>query len=84
MDDTKFTGAFTFPDPANPDGRQFGLVGGTVAPSADRSVAIMLRTEGTLIRCETVDAGIRIDLPADLLRAMLPVLTRCMAALDTL
>lgn len=82
MDETKFTGAFTFPDPADPSKRQFGMVAGTVDTSGDESVAIILRTEGTTITWEIVDAGIRINAPARLIRAMLPVIAKCLTELD--
>lgn len=84
MDEPRFTGVFTFPDPADPDRRQFGMAAGSLESAAARTVTIILRTQGTNIKYEIVEGGVRLDVPAVLLHKMLPIIARCLDELEAL
>jgi len=80
-----FTGAFSFPSPHQPDKRQFGMVGCTVAPDGSNGVVIVslhLRESG--VTYEADGTSLKITLPEAEMRALLPIVEKALQRLQSL
>jgi hypothetical protein len=80
-----FTGMFTFPSPDQPDNKQFGMVGCTAAPDGSNGVAIiLLRLQESGIAYENIGSSLKITLPEEQLRTLLPIVEKALERLQSL
>lgn len=81
---TLFTGAYSFPHPAEPWKRQFGLVACEAQPDGPGIVTLFLRYSDTGISFSSDGTSLQVKIPEELARVIVPIVIKVLGKLDEL